>query len=281
MTTAYARLLAFGMVLSAASIASAAPEAQDKSQYTVFRPTPFAQLRELSADRPDTTESPVTVDAGHFQFELSFVEWRKGGDGEEFALLPTNIKIGLTNNMDVQFVVNPYLRSVSAGGTDAGHGDSQIRLKVNLWGNDGGDGFFGETAFALMPFIQFPTGADAFSNDDHLEWGIIAPFSMPLPAEFGLTLMAELDWVRDGNGGYDTLFVHTAALGRDIYGPFAGYIEYVGVAAIDGGSDYQASVGLGLTYSLNENCLLDCGMDVGLNSAADDLRLFVGMTYRM
>ena len=27
-----------------------------------------SELRELSTDRPDTTESPYTVDAGNFQF---------------------------------------------------------------------------------------------------------------------------------------------------------------------------------------------------------------------
>ncbi|QOV87505.1 transporter [Humisphaera borealis] len=253
----------------------------DKSAYNLFSPTPADMMREMAPDRPDTTESPFTLDAGHYQFELSFGEWRKEGGSEELAILPTNLKIGLTNNADLQLVVNPYLRTQSAGTSDAGHGDTQVRLKVNLWGNDGGDGFFGETALAVMPFIQLPTGADAFSNDDHLEWGVIVPLILPLPAEFSLTVMAEFDWVRDGRGGYDTLFVHTASLSREISGPFAGYIEYVGVQPIDGDGEYQASLGGGLTYQLSDNVLLDCGAEAGLNSAADDLRIFAGMSFRL
>ena len=42
----------------------------DKSVYHLFHPTPFALMRELNTDRPDKTESPFTVDAGHYQIEL-------------------------------------------------------------------------------------------------------------------------------------------------------------------------------------------------------------------
>src|SRR5437764_10537377 len=49
--------------------------AEDKSRYTLFDPTPKAQMREFESDRPGTTESPITVDAGHFQAEFSFAEF--------------------------------------------------------------------------------------------------------------------------------------------------------------------------------------------------------------
>ncbi|WP_375396658.1 hypothetical protein [uncultured Sphingomonas sp.] len=42
-------------------------DAIDKSQYTLFDPTPRAAMRPFSTDRPDTTESPYTVDAGIFR----------------------------------------------------------------------------------------------------------------------------------------------------------------------------------------------------------------------
>jgi hypothetical protein len=46
-----------------------------KSEYNLFNPTPLAAMRELSPDRPDKTESPHTVDAGHFQLEMDFVNF--------------------------------------------------------------------------------------------------------------------------------------------------------------------------------------------------------------
>lgn len=38
-------------------------------------PAPAARMRELSPDRPDKTESPYTVDAGHFQLEMGFANY--------------------------------------------------------------------------------------------------------------------------------------------------------------------------------------------------------------
>ena len=45
----------------------------DKSQYTLFNPAPANCLREFDPDRPDVTDSPFTVDAGHIQFEIRLV----------------------------------------------------------------------------------------------------------------------------------------------------------------------------------------------------------------
>src|SRR5437868_5206562 len=47
----------------------------DKSQYTLWNPVPASLMRELSADRPDKTDSPYTVDAGHYQIEMDFANW--------------------------------------------------------------------------------------------------------------------------------------------------------------------------------------------------------------
>ena len=54
----------------------------DKSSYNLFHPTPDNVMRELTPDRPDKTESPYTVDAGHFQVEMSFVEFTKNQSGQ-------------------------------------------------------------------------------------------------------------------------------------------------------------------------------------------------------
>src|SRR5687768_11189412 len=111
MRTTTSALVLVATVLAAMAVAaparagdaSDAPQA-DKSGYSLFNPTPASLLRELSADRPDVTESPYTVDAGHVQVELSFAEWGKGSGVEDLAVLPFNFKVGLTNYADVQFV---------------------------------------------------------------------------------------------------------------------------------------------------------------------------------
>jgi hypothetical protein len=144
----------------------------DKSRYDLFNPTPRELMRPLSTDRPDVTESPYTVDAGHFQVELSFFEYARdnGGNVDEWDVLPFNVKVGLTNNVDLELLVVPYVSvdvdNPFGGGNDgSGFGPLTLRAKINLWGNDGGGAPFDlpsdfpgsmrrrwdDSAFALMP----------------------------------------------------------------------------------------------------------------------------------
>ena len=254
-------------------------ETLDKSQFNLFNPTPAALMREMSTDRPDTTESAYTVDAGHLQIESSFFDYTTDDDNGDFdgwSVLPMNVKLGLMNNMDLQFVFEPYLREELEGESTDGFGATQLRLKINLWGNDGGD-----TALAVMPFVQFPTADDDFGATDHVEGGVIFPFAMSLPREWSLGAMAEFDAVRDAaDEDYELQFVHTATLGHDIVGDLAGYVEYVGVASTESGAGYVAVLGGGLTYGVNENVQLDCGVNVGLSEDADDFNAFAGISVR-
>jgi hypothetical protein len=264
--------------------AEGAEPARQKSQYTLFNPTPRELMREMSTDRPDVTESPRTVDAGHVQVELSFGDYVRDEEGgvtsETSTVLPFNIKLGLTNNVDLQLVVDPYVRqevrSDAGRATADGFDDTQLRLKVNLWGNDGG-----ETALAVMPYVQFPTAGDDLGTD-HVEGGVIVPFTAELPHEFQLGLMAEIDFVRDEtDDGYGIEFLHTVNLNRNIVGQLGGYVEYIGIAPMDTGGGYLAFLGTGLTYGLSDDVQLDFGMNFGLSDHADDFNVFAGMSFRL
>lgn len=260
------------------------PTPPDKSRYTLFDPTPRQFMRAFSTDRPDTTESPYTVDAGHFQIELSLADYAYDKDAgvrtRTLGVLPVNLKVGLLNNVDIQFVFTPYervetrfgsARAVASGFSD----DTQVRLKVNLWGNDGGS-----TAFAIMPLVKVPTGARGLSND-HVEGGVILPLAIGLPSDFSLGTMAEFDLVYDdGRRDYVVDFVHSATLGHPIAGLLAGYIEYVGVVPGEGGGRYRAIASAGLTYPLAKNWIVDGGGTLGLSGTVDNATVFIGTSLR-
>ena len=86
----------------------------DKSQYSLFNPTPRAQMREMTTDRPDTTEVPFTVDAGHVQTEstlFGYTRSRPDSDGavsDAYEFAYTNVRIGLTNDVELSLVWQPY-----------------------------------------------------------------------------------------------------------------------------------------------------------------------------
>lgn len=251
----------------------------DKSGYHLFNPTPRELMREMSTDRPDITESPITVDAGHVQIEMDMAAFtsdrhtpERDGGSEGWSFANTNIKLGLTNWADLQFVVPIYNRV--RGGAD-GFGDMQVRLKMNVWGNDGG-----ATAFGLMPWIKLPTASDGLGNDD-VEGGLIVPFGADLGNDWSFGAMLEVDAIADGGGGgYHAEFVNSLTVGHPIVGELGGYLEFVSVLSTERGADWVALAAVGFTYGISADVQLDAGVNFGLTRAAEDLSPFVGLSIR-
>ncbi|MBE0543568.1 MAG: transporter [Verrucomicrobia bacterium] len=278
---------AVGSMMLAAflAISSAVAENADKRQYTLFNPTPRDLMREMSTDRPDLTEGPYTVDAGHFQIEVDAVNYSyddgRGIRTESLSLGVVNLKAGLCNSTDVQLVLEPYttvrIRDRDAGTSDRhrGFGDITTRLKVNVWGNDSG-----ATALAVMPFVKFPSNQDNLGNNA-VEGGLIVPFAAELPAGWSLGAMTEVDFMEDADGsGYHPEFINTIAFGHDIVGKLAGYVEFFSLVSTDRGARWVGLIGLGLTYRLSADIQLDGGVNLGVTQSADDINPFMGISWR-
>ena len=281
---------ALGILCATGLFAGESPEpAPDKSRYHLFNPTPGKLMREMSTDRPDQTESPYTVDAGHFQLEMDFVSAtfdrdRSGGGDVRTAVwgvTPLNLKLGLLNNVDIQFVIDTYMHSRvedRAAGTvvrASGFGDLQTRLKINLWGNDGG-----KTALAIMPFVKWPVSPSNLRNG-RIEGGVIIPLAVELPRGWGMGLMTEFDFVRNSaNDGHDTEFVNSITFSHDIAGKLGGYVEFFSVVGTARDSNWQGQLDVGFTYAVNDNTVLDFGCNFGVTKSAPDFNPFVGFSWR-
>jgi hypothetical protein len=216
------------------------------------------------------------VDAGHLQIEMDMVAYTRDrhteardGGSEGWSFANTNIKLGLTNWADLQVIV-PVHENVHRG--PRGFCDVSIRLKANLWGNDGGD-----TALAVMPFVKIPTADDGLGNGE-VEGGLIVPFAASLAGDWGFGAMLEVDFLADDDGGRKTEFVTTFTFSHAIVGDLNGWIEFVSVAGIE--TDFAAYLNGGVTYALADNVQLDGGVNVGLTRAAEDLTTFVGLSFR-
>lgn len=244
-------------------------------------------MRPMSTDRPDQTESPYTVDAGHFQVEMDLVSAvfdrdRSGSDDKRTTGWGTslNLKAGLLNDVDIQFVLEPYVhtrvKDSVAGSVDtaSGFGDFQTRLKVNLWGNDGGS-----TAFAMMPFVKWPLAESSLRNGK-TEGGAIFILGFELPAGWGSAVMTEFDFVANDTGGYDTEFVNSITFSHDIVGELGGYVEFFSVVSSAGDVAWQGQFDVGFTYTVNDDLQLDTGCNFGVTGSAPDFNPFVGISWR-
>src|SRR5260370_32938307 len=97
MTKALKCLLAWPVLIA---VTGASQPAVDKSAFDLFNPTPAQYLRELATDDRGATETPYTVDAGHFQVEMTLVSYASERDSSNsgaqrrrpWALFPRALK---------------------------------------------------------------------------------------------------------------------------------------------------------------------------------------------
>ena len=243
----------------------------DKNGYHLFHPTPHELLRDMSTDRPDLTESPYTVDAGHAQIEVEAVTRTHDEGADRTGYLGFLVKMGLVPNADLQAGFESVHEDVE-GSDDQGLGNLTLRLKWNLWGNDGGP-----TAFAAMPYVEVPTAEDAESAAG----GLIVPLAIAGPWGLGLGTMAQVDWLPDGDGkGHHAEWLFTGTVARDLTAKLGAFLEGTSGHRPRSEGSWAGLLNTGLTYAVTPDLQLDTGARLGLSGAAEDEAFFLGISYR-
>ena len=234
-------------------------------------------LRELTTDRPDATESPFTVDAGHVQLEMDALSYTRNRlDGvrtTEWVYAPFNLRYGLTPMLEAGIFVVPHLRVTEQDRqgpkqTFRGVGDTTLRMKVNLRGNDGG-----ATAFGLMADLKLPTAADGLGND-RTEGALSFPIAYEVGAGWEGAAMTAIEFVHTGSGRR-AVWANTITFARDIAPDVGGFLELTSATG-DGG--HVATFNFGVTRPLDPRTQLDCGVNIGLTRNAPDLTVFAGLS---
>ena len=283
-------IAAIGLPLLAASGARAddAPAPPDKSGFTLFNPTPDADLRSLCTDRPTKSTGPCTVDAGHWQVEsdiYNFTTQTTDGVTTKTQLFanPT-LKLGITNTVDFEVNITPYeevrIHDSVAGTTVEvwGAGDLFLKAKWNLVGDDGGD-----FAAAILPYVKVPTAGRVIGNGQ-VEGGVLAPLQFNLPAKWQLAVVPEVDAFADTVGsGHHANSSLDLALSYPATKTITLAAEVWGDANFDpSGTVYQASFDLGASWIPPKalTLQLDAGVNLGLNRATPGVQAYVGVSHR-
>jgi hypothetical protein len=262
--------------------------APDKSGFTLFNPTPDADLRSLCADRPTKATGACTVDAGHWQVESDIYNITTDTSGglttrTELLANPT-LKLGLTNTLDVEVNIAPYELvtahdSVARLTTRArGVGDLFLRAKLNLIGDDGG-----QVAIAVEPYVKVPTAPLSIGNGQ-VEEGVLAPVTLNLPANWQLTVDPELDILANSAGaGRHVNLSMPISLSYPLTKELTGSAEVWGDVNFDpAGQVTQGSFDLALAWipAKAPTLQLDGGVNLGLNKATPGLQAYAGISKR-
>jgi hypothetical protein len=208
------RNLHLGLILLLFTVMSVPALAQDTSRsgYSIFKPMPRALMREeMEIDRPNITETPHTLEAGHFEYEADLFKYRRETTKETSQRLSlynqANLKFGILTNTALQVIVQSYgketNKDLTTGETHStrGFGDITIRVKQNLLGN-----YKGNFSLALMPYIKLPT--NRYSDNQSHEGGLLVPIVVKLPKDWKIGMQVEGDYLKDD----DTPSHHTELL---------------------------------------------------------------------
>ncbi|UZT98682.1 transporter [Chryseobacterium fluminis] len=250
--------------------------------YSLFNPVPRAEMREMETDRPDVTESPYTVDAGHFQLETDLVrntiERSDSQKTNTLLINQMNIKIGLTGSTALQIGFQTYGRQKETeldSGTKTlteGPGDLTLRIKQNILGNN--DGNF---ALALLPYVKLPTSR---FEDSRFEGGLIVPMQYKLPGEWNLGFQVELDRLKDQDqNAMHTEFLQTLTVSHSITKGIDGIAETY--YTYDFKSHHFSNyINAAVQMEVARDFKLDAGLNLGIQHTAAK-HYFIGASYRL
>jgi len=269
------------------------PTSEDKCHYTLFNPTPSESLRVWRTDHAGIT--PYTIDAGHFELDVVAVSYAYdeqdfGGSfrarSEAWSYGITQIKLGLLNRLDAEVIFRPYQTitgTLKAGSTTivretvSGFGDVVSRLKLNVWGNDGG-----KTALSISGDIKYPAakhGIDELGNGQ-FEGGPAVEFAAQLPWDFELRINSAVDFFEDGSDARQAAFGNLISLSHCIVSKLEGYCVFDTSISTITGAEWVGLVKVGLNYRVAKNVELYLGNSFGVTDNAFDYAPFLGIAAR-
>lgn len=255
--------------------------AQNKA-YSIFNPVPQDSVREeMETDRPNVTETPYTVDAGHVQYEASIVNLERKqtekGLQRTWLINHGNLKIGLLPNTSLHVIFESYgVQTMFEKGMPSmsthGFGDLTLRLKQSLYGNCQGN-----FSIALMPYVTFPT--NRYSDNRLYETGLMIPATVKLPNDWKLGFQVEADYLRnDEEPGRHGELMQSLVLSKVLFDK----LEIMGETyyAYDVKHHLMHNyVDTALQYALSKDLKIDAGINHGLQKDAGD-NYFIGVAFR-
>ncbi len=252
-----------------------------EKKYSLFNSVPKSQMRDMETDRPDVTESPYTVDAGHIQYEADVLRLtREESDVTKTKTLlvnQANIKIGITGSTAVQIGFQSYglqeETEKSSGDISKtnGFGDIMLRLKQNITGNDKGN-----FVMAILPYAKIPSAQ--YDDESRFEYGLIVPMLYKLPGDWNLGFQVEVDRLKDQDlPEMHTEFLQTLTISHPLTKNLDGIAETYYTYDFKA-HEFSNYINAALQMEVAKNFKVDAGLNYGLQHHSDK-HYFIGFSY--
>jgi hypothetical protein len=236
----------------------------------------------ISTDRPDFTETSVTVGRGVVQLETGYTYTydSEGGESVRTHDFPEALlRVGMLAEWFELRLGQNFLdeRTRSGGGQETLSGAEDLYLGIKL-ALTPQEGILPE--MALTPQMTVPTGSSEVSDDNVLP-GINWLYGWDITENFSAAGSTQGNRARDDAGEYYFEFAQSATVGIGLTERLGGYAEWYAFfphSAVTALPEHYFNGGF--TFKLTDNLQLDVRAGVGLNRAADDYFVGTGLSMR-
>lgn len=268
------------------AVANLSARAQDtpKVKYSIFHPVQRSKMREeMETDRPNFTETPLTVDAGHFQYEadLGRFEHQTSSETDErrWLINQADLKLGILPNTSLQLIVQTFGHQVNKELENGekefqrGFGDLTLRVKQNLYGN-----YKGNFSIALMPYVKFPT--NRYSDNKLYEEGLMIPMLLQLPHDWKIGMQVEGDYLKDDDADVSRHadLQHSIVISHVLFKKLEVFAETYYSYNLKN-HHLHNFVDTALEYEITRDLKIDAGINYGFQKAAQK-DYFLGLAFR-
>ncbi|HET6341540.1 MAG TPA: transporter [Gemmatimonadota bacterium] len=226
----------------------------------------------LVTDRPDFTESALTVPSGHVQLESGYTFTHTEG-GDEHALGEALLRVGVLDRLEARIGLGSYAWVEAPGDDPSGFEDPSLGLKVVLAREETAG-----LAAALLAETTVPVGDDELGEDD---WQPEIRLAVSRDLSDVLALAANLGIARASQEGegFDQK-VASLSLGIGLGDRWGAYAETYGNFPAGLEEDDEGVLNGGLTFLVRPLLQLDARAGAGVTDAAPDFFAGVGLSKR-
>ena len=243
-----------------------------------------AEIPELTTDRPDQTESSVTILPGFVQIETG-VTHSSAGDHSVTELPGTLVRIGVTDRIELRIGTEGWI--IDDELDTRGFGDSEVGVKLGLFEENGWipkssllAGFCIPTAKTAFEGKRFDPKLKCSCRHTSVRWTGSNTITDRLSSGYNLGV----GWECEKEGGHRHMLAYlpySVAFGYGVTDRLGVFGEFFGSIPVNPGGKPSNLIDAGFTFLVLDNFQLDLAGGAGLSDAAEDWFVGAGASYRI